>query len=353
MCINNPIAMYKQFIKPWLFLFKQERSHNIFLDLVKVSGYFPGGPIVRLFHKYDAPGLEREVFGIKFPNPVGLAAGFDFNGEHVDELSNFGFGFVEIGSLAPNPQTGSEKPRIFRLPKDQAILNRAGVRSKGVKNAIDCIQDRRNGTIVAANIFHNSESHKDEDIVKDYQTAFSLMYDFVDMFTVNVAFTNDDGLLTVMDSSALADIIDPLLDLRLCYDYYKPILIKISPDIPFAQLDAILDFCMMSGVDGVVATNSTRDVSGLNTGRKKLNSLGVGFVSGAPLYARSLSTVKHIHEYTKGRFPIIGCGGISTPEQAAEMLDAGASLIEIHSGIVYQGPKLVKRILKHLAGNQK
>lgn len=349
MCINNPIEMYKQFIRPLLFLFKQERSQDILLDLIKVSKYFPGGPLVRLFHKYDAPGLEREVFGIKFPNPVGLAAGFDYNGELVDELSNFGFGFFEIGSLAPKPQTGSDKPRIFRLPKDQAILNRAGVRSKGVKNAINAIEGRRNGTIVAANIFHNSESQKDEEIIKDYQTAFSLMYDFVDMFTVNVAFTNDDGLLTVMDSTSLADIIDPLLELRLCYDFYKPILIKISPDIPFAQLDAILDFCMMSGVDGVVATNSTRDISGLDTGRKKLGALGAGFISGAPLYARSLSTVKHISEYTKGRFPIIGCGGISTPEQAAEMLAAGASLVEIHSGIIYQGPKLVKKILKHLA----
>lgn len=339
--------MYKQIIRPILFCFKPETAHRLYLSLVRLSARFPGRYLVRLFHKYEDPSLKRHVFGLDFPNPVGLAGGFDFNGDHFNELSNFGFGFLEIGSLSSEPQDAGPKPRIFRINKQKALVNRIEGRNKGVRYAIDMIQQKRPETILCANITYNISSRKDDEIANDYQTAFSLLYDFVDMFTVNVSRPNSDGLLEVQDRNSLADIMDPLLEFRLCYETYKPVLIKISPDTPMEQLDEMLDYCMLSGVDGVVAGDTTRHLELLSGSPKGVS----GYLSGAPLFERSLAVVKHINEHTKGRFPIIACGGITTPEQASQMLAAGASLVQLHTGLVFQGPKLVKKILKYLVNN--
>lgn len=336
--------MYKQFIRPFLFCFKPETAHRLYMSLVRISGHFPGRYLVRLFHRYDDPSLRREVFGLHFANPVGLAGGFDSNGDRFNEMSNFGFGFIEIGSLSTEPQDSGLKPRMVRFKKDRALVNRVEARNKGVRYAIDRIHDMRPDGILCANITYNSSSTKDEEIINDYQKAFSLLYDFVDMITVSISRPNSDGLLEVQDRNSLADIIDPLLELRLCYDQHKPLLVKISPDTPFEQLDEMIDYCMLSGVDGVIAGDTTRHLEALSGARKGLG----GYMSGAPLFERSLAVVKHIHEHTKGRFPIIGCGGIMSPEQAAQMLSAGASLIQLHTGLVYEGPKLVKKILKYL-----
>ena len=337
--------MYKQIIRPFLFCFKPETSHRLYLALVRFSAHFPGRYAVRLFHKYDAPGLKREVFGLEFRNPVGMAAGFDFNGDHFNELSDFGFGFLEIGSLSSDPQDGGPKPRLFRYKKEKALINRIEARNKGVRYAIDRIQAKRPEAVLCANITYNTASRKDDEIANDYQKAFSLLYDFVDMFTVNVSRPNADGLLEVQDRNSLADIIDPLLELRLCYDTYKPLLVKFSPDTPLEQLGEMVDFCMLSGVDGIVAGDTTRRTDLL----KARNKPASGYLSGAPLFERSLAIVRHISEHTLGRFPIVACGGIMTPAQAAQMLDAGASLVQMHTGLVYEGPKLVKKTLKYLA----
>lgn len=339
--------MYKQFIRPFLFSFKPETAHKLYLSLVRFSGLFPGRYIVRLLHSFSDPSLKRSLFGLDFPNPVGLAGGFDHNGDCFNELSNFGFGFLEIGSLSSDPQDGGQRPRIQRFKKEKALVNRVEARNKGVNYAIDHIQAGRPDAILCASITYNGASRKDEEITDDYQKAFSLLYDFVDMLTINVARPNSDGLLEVQDRNSLADIMDPILELRLCYDRYKPVLLKISPDTPLEQLDEMIDYCMLSGVDGVIAGDTTRHVELLNN-----PSVKPGYLSGAPLYEKSITVVRHIHEHTKGRFPIIGCGGIMTPEQAAEMLAAGASLIQLHTGLVYEGPKLVKRILKYLVNNQ-
>jgi len=339
--------MYKQLFKPFLFCFKPETAHRLYLALVHISAHFPGRYLIRLFHRYDHPSLRREIFGLEFRNPVGLAAGFDFNGDRFNELSNFGFGFLEIGSLSSEPQDAGPRPRVFRFRKEKALVNRIEARNKGVRYAIDRIQKRRPEACLCANITYNAGSKKDDEISSDYQKAFSLLYDFVDMFTVNVSRPNADGLLEVQDRNALADIIDPLLELRLCYEHYKPVLVKFSPDTPLEQLDEMIDYCMLSGIDGVVAGDTTRRLDIL----KARNKPAAGYLSGAPLFERSLAVVRHISEHTLGRFPIIACGGIMTPEQAAQMLDAGASLLELHTGLVYEGPKLVKKILKHLANN--
>ena len=338
--------MYKQIIRPYLFCFKPETAHRLYLSLVRISGHFPLRYLVRLTHGYDDPSLNRQLFGLDFRNPVGLAGGFDSNGDRINEMSNFGFGFLEIGSLSTEPQDSGQRPRILRFKKEKALINRLEAKNKGIRYAIDRIQARRPGIPLCANITYNSSSHKDEEITNDYQKAFSLLYDFVDMFTVSVSRPNSDGLLEVQDRNALADIIDPLLELRLCYEQYKPILVKISPDTPFEQLDEMIDYCMLSGVDGIVAGDTSRHIELLNSHKATF-----GYLSGAPLFERSLAVVKHIHEHTKGRFPIIGCGGVMSPSQAAEMLSAGASLIQLHTGLVYEGPKLVKKILKYLVNH--
>ena len=341
--------MYKQLIRPLLFRLSPETAHNFTLRALGVIRRVPfAGSLAKLFYSHKDKNLHRTVFGIDFPNPVGLAAGLDKNGEYYNELSRFGFSFIEIGSLTPEPQEGNPKPRIFRLPQDRAIINRMGINNKGVRNAIGHINRDKPRTILAASIAKNSTSASDEDTIADYRKSFSMLYDFVDLFTVNVSCPNVEGLRNLQDVSYLSDILDPMLDLRICYDSYKPILVKVSPDIPHEELDEILRYCMLSGIDGIVAGNTTTSREGLRTNAKKLEKIGNGGLSGAPLYKKSLALVKYIHEFTGGRLPIVGVGGIMSPAQAREMLESGASLIQVYTGFIYEGPSLVKRILKHI-----
>ncbi len=341
--------LYRRLIRPILFRFPPETAHNLTFAGLKAIKRIPFmGKILRLCFNHRSDNLSRNVFGIDFPAPVGLAAGLDKNGEFYNELSDFGFSFVEIGSLTPEPQDGNPKPRLFRLPQDKAIINRMGINNKGIQNAIRHIQKDPPRPVLVASIAKNTTSTSDEDIIADYRKAFSYLYDFVDMFTINVSCPNVKGLQSLQDASYLADIIDPLLEARISYDEYKPLLVKVSPDIPFEELDQILRYCQQSGIDGIVAGNTTRSREGLKTSASKVESIGNGGLSGAPLFEKSLAMVKHINEYTKGRLPVIGVGGIMTPEQAAQMLDAGASLIEIYTGFIYEGPSFVKRINKFL-----
>ena len=341
--------MYKQLIRPLLFRLAPETAHNLTFSLLKSIRKVPMmGRIISFMFRHKVPSLKRNLFGLEFPHPVGLAAGLDKNGEFYNELSWFGFSFIEIGSLTPEPQEGNPKPRLFRLPQDRALINRMGINNKGIRNAIEHIKSDPPGTILCASIARNTTSASDEDAANDYRKAFSYMYDFVDMFTVNVSCPNVEGMQHLQDVSYLSDIIDPLLDLRVCYDNYKPLLVKVSPDIPHEELDDILDYCMLSGVDGIVAGNTTVSREGLVTESAKLERIGRGGLSGAPLFERSLELVRYIHRKTLGRLPIIGVGGIMTGEQASKMLEAGASLVEIYTGFIYEGPSAVKRILKNI-----
>lgn len=340
--------MYKQIIRPLLFSLNPETAHNLTFFALKALRYIPlARQFVRMIYSRKTPDLEREVFGLKFRNPVGLAGGLDKNGEFYNDLGNFGFGFVEIGSLTPEPQPGNPKPRLFRVVKDRAIINRMGINNKGIRNAVENLKRMKPDVLVAGNISKNTSSIN-EDAVKDYESAFALLYDFVDMFVLNISCPNVSGLSALQDVSFLSEIVDKLLNLRMYFDEYRPILIKVSPDISHQQLDEIIDYSLMSGVDGIVAGNTTRSREGLTLPQEKIDEIGNGGMSGAPLFRKNLELVRYIHEQSRGKLPIIGVGGIMSGEQARQMLDAGASLVEIYSGFIYEGPSLVRKINKYL-----
>ena len=345
--------MYKHLIKPILFRFNPETAHNLLFSCLAFLRHVPfAHSIIRAIYKKESPSLSKEVFGITFPNPVGLAGGLDKNGEFYNDMANFGFGFVEIGSLTPLPQDGNPKPRCFRVPQDKAIINRFGINNKGVRNAVEHLKKNRPEVIVAANISKNTTSIN-EDAAKDYESAFALLYDFVDMFVVNVSCPNVVGLTSLQDISFLSEIVDKLLNLRMYYDEYRPILLKVSPDLSKEQLDDIMDYCLRSGIDGIVAGNTTRSRDGLTISQDNIDKIGNGGMSGAPVHKKNLELVRYIHTRTEGKLPIIGVGGIMSEEQAKAMIDAGASLVEIYSGFIYEGPALVKRIIKSLESDKK
>lgn len=341
--------MYKHLLKPVLFRFNPETAHNMIFSTLAFLRHVPfARSIIRLAYHRESPKLEKEVFGIKFPNPVGLAGGLDKNGEFYNDMANFGFGFVEIGSLTPKPQDGNPKPRCFRVPGDKALINRFGINNKGVLNALEHLKKEKPEVIVAANISKNTSSIN-EDAAKDYERSFGLLYDFVDMFVINISCPNVVGLTALQDISFLSEIVDRLLDLRMYYDQYRPILLKVSPDLSHEQLDEIIDYSLRSGIDGIVAGNTTRSRDGLTSiSEEAIREIGNGGLSGAPLHAKNTELVRYIHTKSEGKLPIIGVGGIMSGEDAKEMIDAGASLVEIYSGFVYEGPGLVKQIIKHL-----
>ena len=331
-----------------MFSLNPETAHNLTFFALKALRYIPlARPLVRMIYSRKTPDLEREVFGLKFRNPVGLAGGLDKNGEFYNDLGNFGFGFVEIGSLTPEPQPGNPKPRLFRVVKDRAIINRMGINNKGIRNAVENLKRMKPDVLVAGNISKNTSSIN-EDAVKDYESAFALLYDFVDMFVLNISCPNVSGLSALQDVSFLSEIVDKLLNLRMYFDEYRPILIKVSPDISHQQLDEIIDYSLMSGVDGIVAGNTTRSREGLTLSHEMIDEIGNGGMSGAPLFRKNLELVRYIHEQSRGKLPIIGVGGIMSGEQARQMLDAGASLVEIYSGFIYEVPSLVRKINKYL-----
>lgn len=323
-----------------------EVGHRQILLALKAVRRLPfAGKLVRLIFGYNSTTLKTNVFGLEFDNPVGLAAGLDPNAEYCNELSWFGFSFLDVGSITPEPEEGNPKPRFFPLMQDKAIINRIGLQNKGVNVAIENLKNNHGGKVmISANIAHNRKSMTLETIKEDYSRSFSMLYDFADMLTVNLSFDTD-----IRKTAALSEsILDMLLDLRICYDTYKPILVKVSPDMPLDDLDRLLRYCMLSGVDGVVVGNATQSRDALQTSRERLKRIGKGYLSGAPLFRKNLQIVKHVIEYTGDRLPVIACGGIMSPVQAQQMLDAGAALVEMLTGFIYEGPSLVKKTLKHL-----
>lgn len=345
--------MYRLLIRPLLFLFPAETAHKLVLALLRIARSIPGmRSIIRMIYCRRSKSLERELFGIKFPNPVGMAAGIDKNGELYNDLANFGFGFVEIGSLTPEAQDGNPSPRAFRLPKDRAIINRMGINNHGTKAALKTLRKRPPRVIVAANISKNT-STANEDAYKDYCRSLALLYDFVDFFVLNVSCPNVQDLQQLQGGDMLSQVIDSVVEVRRYNENSLPILLKISPDLTHEQLDAVIHLCLINGIDGIVATNTTRSREGLKTPEKAVAAIGEGGLSGAPLFEKSLETVKYVHEKSNGLLPIIAAGGIMTPAQAAQMLDAGASLVEVYTGFVYNGPGFVKRIIRYLKKRKK
>ena len=340
--------MYKRIFRPILFLLSPETIHHIIVWVLKIGRWIPGfNLIMRACFTVRHPSLEREVFGLTFPNPVGLAAGFDKNAEVFNELAGFGFGSVEIGTVTPKGQPGNPKPRSFRLPKDQALINRMGFNNKGSEAVRKNLTRNKHRLIVGGNLGKNTVT-PNEQAPADYLTTFRQLYDYVDYFVINVSCPNVKDLCGLQDKDNLQEILAGVLEFRRGQSEYRPILFKISPDLTQEQIDDTIEVMMQGGVDGIVATNTTTSRAGLESDPQKVQNIGNGGLSGKPLTTRAIEIVRYIHQKTNGSFPIIGVGGIMTVDDALAMLDAGASLIQLYTGFIYNGPGFAKQICKRL-----
>jgi dihydroorotate dehydrogenase len=293
------------------------------------------------------PALETEVFGIRFPNPVGLAAGFDKDGKYTDALACLGFGFIEIGTVTPRPQPGNPKPRLFRLPADQALINRMGFNNEGVSPAALRLSHRKENVVVGGNIGKNKDT-PNEDAVADYETCFRELYPVVDYFVVNVSSPNTPGLRALQEKEPLMRLLERIQEQNRATGNPKPLLLKIAPDLTEGQLDDIIAIVRETGISGIVATNTTIDRSGLQTAQTVVDAAGAGGLSGKPLRARATEVIRYISRKSGGTIPIIAAGGIFTAEDALEKLRAGASLVQVYTGFIYEGPMIVKKICKGL-----
>jgi dihydroorotate dehydrogenase len=341
--------MYR-LIKPIFFQFDPENVHHFVVQRLKwFNDFFPfGKTILRSSFGVHIKGLEREVFGIKFKNPVGLAAGFDKNGEYIEALSNLGFGFIEVGTVTPLPQPGNDKPRMFRLQDDKALINRMGFNNKGVDTLAErlrILKLKDPGLVVGGNIGKNKNT-PNEDAVNDYIKCFDRLFDVVDYFVVNVSSPNTPGLRELQEKEPLTLLLKTLQDRNPKNGISRPILLKIAPDLTNDQLNDIVDIVQTTGIAGIIATNTTIDRNGLYTPEKI--SQQTGGLSGKPLSKRSTEVIRYLSERSKGSFPIIGVGGIHSAEDAKEKLAAGASLVQIYTGFIYEGPGIIKNICKGL-----
>lgn len=340
--------MYK-LVKPIFFSMDPETAHYTVTGglstFLKVWG---AKKIMNMAYAYSNPSLEREVFGLKFKNPVGLAAGFDKNAEFVNEMAALGFGFVEIGTVTPKPQPGNDKPRMFRLPKDEALINRMGFNNQGVDVAamrLKYFTDRK-GLIVGGNIGKNKLT-PNEEAVNDYIICFDKLFDVVDYFVVNVSSPNTPGLRDLQEKEPLKHILHTLQQRNETHEKPKPILLKIAPDLTDSQLDDIIEIVVETKIAGVIATNTTLSREGLNSNPDL--SKESGGLSGKPLTARSTEVIRYLSEKSGKAFPIIGVGGIHSASDALAKIDAGASLVQVYTGMIYEGPQLIKNICKRLA----
>ena len=337
--------MYK-IVRFILFFFNPEFIHNILFKLIKFSAMIPGiNWTWRLLFKIQDTRLEREVFGLKFENPVGLAAGFDKDAKLFDELGAFGFGFVEIGTVTPLPQEGNPKPRLFRLKQDKALINRMGFNNSGIEAVTSRLRRKKTKLIIGGNIGKNKLT-PNEDAVSDYEICFEKLFPYVDYFAVNVSSPNTPGLRDLQEKEPLTALLNRLQELNSAKDKRKPILLKIAPDLTNEQLDDIITIVADTKIDGVIATNTTIDRNGLKTDKNKLKAIGNGGLSGKPIKSRSTEVIKYLADTSNKAFPIIGVGGIHSPEDALEKLDAGATLVQLYTGFIYEGPALIKRINK-------
>jgi dihydroorotate dehydrogenase len=336
-------------LRPILFQFDPEKVHHFVTSFLKRLNRLPGGPALsRALWDFKDIWLEKEVFGLKFNNPVGLAAGFDKNGDLMGEMANLGFGFVEVGTITPLPQPGNIKPRMFRLPDDKALINRMGFNNLGVDVIAERLEAfRRNAKekkiIIGGNIGKNKNTVI-ENASRDYVKCFDRLFDVVDYFVINVSSPNTPGLRALQDKEPLMQLLDTLQERNLKNRISRPILLKIAPDLTNEQLDDIVEIVIKTEIAGVIATNTTISREGLVA--DETLRYEPGGLSGKPLAKRSTEVISYIYKKSKGAFPIIGVGGIHSPEDAVEKMQAGAALIQLYTGFIYEGPGLIKRINK-------
>ncbi len=341
--------MYKNIIRPILFcFFKPESIHFLVVKGLKLTFSIPGVAfLVKSFFCVNYPKLKRELFGLNFDNPVGMAAGFDKEANLYNELKNFGFSHIEIGTVTPKGQKGNPKPRLFRLTKDKALINRMGFNNKGVKKAAENLKKNKPEIIIGCNIGKNTDT-PNEDAVNDYCEVFDYLHEYVDYFVVNISCPNIKDLDKLQNKDNTKDIIIQLQNINNDKPKKKPLLIKISPDLNEQQIDDIIDVVKETKIDGIVATNTTTKRDNLFTNKNKVEKIGNGGLSGQPIKNRSTEVIRYISKKTEGKVPIIGVGGIFSPKDAAEKLEAGASLIQGYTGFIYEGPGFVKKINKYL-----
>ncbi len=336
--------MYTYFFRPLFFLLEPEKAHHFVTAMFKLILKIPGKRwVIEKLYKVEDKRLERELFGLKFPNPVGLAAGFDKQASFYKEFSSLGFGFIEIGTITPKPQDGNPKPRMFRLPKDQGLINRMGFNNGGLEMARKNLQNRDKNFIIGGNIGKNKLT-PNENAIDDYLECFRGLHDLVDYFVVNVSSPNTPGLRELQDKEPLLRILNALKVENTKIPTPRPILLKIAPDLTDSQLDDIVEIVAESKIDGIIATNTTISREGLSSSKELLAE--AGGLSGLPVRERSTEVIRYLHQKSKGSFPIIGVGGIHSAEDALEKLKAGASLVQVYTGFIYAGPGLMKNINK-------
>jgi dihydroorotate dehydrogenase len=343
-------------LRQLLFNFPPESVHHFSMDLLRnVNRFGAARSILQRNFSVDHPSLQKEVFGLRFPNPVGLGAGFDKNAVYLNELAALGFGFVEIGTVTPLPQQGNDQPRLFRLPKDKALINRMGFNNNGVNAIRGRLESWRNDKnniplIVGGNIGKNKIT-ANEEAWRDYQTCFEELFDVADYFVVNVSSPNTPGLRELQEKDSLLKILSNLQHINSGKASPKPLLLKIAPDLTTEQLDDIIALSSEVKLDGLVATNTTISRDGLSTPAHIVQQIGNGGLSGKPLAQRSTGVVEYISRQTNGNIPIVASGGVFCGADATEKFSNGASLIQVWTGFIYEGPAIAKRICKYLVAN--
>jgi len=342
------MSLYRSIIRPILLKFDPEAVHHFTFKCFKL---FQKSALIRSVvsaqFKVNDPRLERELFGLKFPNPVGLAAGLDKNAEAFDFLGSMGFGFIEIGTVTPIAQSGNPLPRLFRFINDKALINRMGFNNEGVEKVIERLRKKKTNVLIGGNIGKNKIT-PNEDATSDYIKCFDALYNYVDYFVVNVSSPNTPNLRELQDKEPLTKLLSDLMELNRSKEKPKPILLKIAPDVNHSQLDDIIDIVKTTSIDGIVATNTTISREGLNYTENEIERVGAGGLSGKPLRERSTEVIRYIHKKSNGSIPIIGVGGIMSKKDALEKMEAGASLIQLYTGFIYEGPALIKAINKEL-----
>ncbi len=338
-----------KFLKKILFLFDAEFAHNIVVRSIQLIFLIkPLKWLIKKNYTVSDSRLNREVFGLKFRNPVGLAAGFDKNANYIEEFKNFGFGFIEIGTVTPLPQEGNLKPRLFRLIGDNAILNRMGFNNDGIEAVISRLRRLKNNKVIIGGNIGKNKDTLNENAKKDYEICFQKLFPYVDYFVVNVSSPNTPNLRELQQKEPLRELLLSIQSLNNNNFKKKPILLKISPDLNQNQIDEIIEIVKLTKLDGIIATNTTIKRDNLNLCKEKVKLKGNGGISGIPLKDRSTQVIKYIYKKSNGSIPIIGVGGIHSEKDALEKLEAGASLVQIYTGFIYEGPSLIKKINKLL-----
>tara|TARA_R110001583_G_scaffold171551_2_gene325185 strand:- start:27286 stop:28323 length:1038 start_codon:yes stop_codon:yes gene_type:complete len=345
--------MYKSIIRPLFFLFDPEKIHHFTFSLIKILSKIPGVPaIFRGLYQVNDKRLERTLFGLTFNNPVGLAAGFDKNAVLYNELANFGFGFIEIGTVTPKPQAGNPKKRVFRLKADNGLINRMGFNNNGLKEAVEKLKKNKGKVLIGGNIGKNTATLPDE-YTDDYLECFAALHPFVDYFVLNVSCPNVSSHAKLADKDYLLELITAVQKLNNTFSTQKPIVLKIAPDLNTAQLDEVIEIVSKTKIDGVIASNTSINREGLIASEEMLAEIGNGGLSGKPIKDRSTKVIKYLADTSNKAFPIIGVGGIHAAEDALEKINAGADLVQIYTGFIYEGPGLIKKINKAILRSQK